>query len=136
MNHHRTEGTLHLPIWLQIDVRAFQCNVCGMIKENADMSLTNDPKDPRLTHGADDKPAPQAQTYLVLSDEERAKGFIRPLRLTYRHNMCGTTTTMSRAIAETYARDPFFYGATYCVECGMHRPVSEFVWTDGEVLGS
>ena len=31
-------------------------------------------------------------------------------------------------IAETYARDPKFYGGTYCVSCRMHRPVAEFTW--------
>ena len=44
---------------------------------------------------------------------------------------CGTCTTMGQAIAETYARDPRFYGATYCCGCNMHRPVGaqgEFVW--------
>jgi hypothetical protein len=43
---------------------------------------------------------------------------------------------MGQALAETYARDPRFYGATYCVSCGMHRPVGEhgeFVWLDGIV---
>ena len=75
--------------------------------------------------------------YLILSDEERAKGFVRPVRRTYLHQECGSVTTMSRAIAETYARDPHFYGATYCVSCGKHRPVAEFRW-DGtdEPVGS
>jgi len=44
---------------------------------------------------------------------------------------CGTTTTMGRAIAETYARDIHFYGSTYCVHCQMNKPVGpdgEFVW--------
>ncbi len=50
---------------------------------------------------------------------------------------CGTTTTMSQAIAETYARQPSFYGATYCVFCQMHKPVAEFVWVDdGTLVGS
>jgi hypothetical protein len=37
---------------------------------------------------------------------------------------------MARAIAETYAPKPKFYGSTYCVACQMHRPVSEFRWLD------
>ena len=44
---------------------------------------------------------------------------------------CGTLTTMGQALAETYARDPGFYGATYCCGCSMHRRVGadgEFVW--------
>lgn len=128
--------------------------------------------------------------YLVLSPEERAKGFVRPLRDSYTHvgrkpkyplkpltaaqetlvntglnssdvdftvsyeeypegaragvrfwtqaelDGCGVRTTMGSALAETYARDPKFYGGTYCCGCGKHFPVAEFVWDDGEVLGS
>ena len=43
--------------------------------------------------------------YVVLSAEERAKGFVRPVRRSYVHVGCGTVTTMGRALAETYARD-------------------------------
>ena len=153
------------------------------------MPLTTDPDDPRLGWGADDKPRPQQEAYLVLSDDERAKGFVRPVRYSYRHvgkrpkypllditdeqrelaelwhyvkfeaypesespktgrywtqaeldklgKGCGTVTTMGKAIAETYAREPGFYGATYCVHCQMHLPVEEFIWegTD-EIVGS
>jgi hypothetical protein len=128
------------------------------------MSLTSDPEDPRLTHGADTAPTDQAPVYLVLSEEERAKGFVRPLRRAYVHYFwkdgstdrvvpkflvtiddprydeiggCGALTTMGLALCETYARDPKFYGATYCVGCRMHRPVAEFRWDeDGAVVGS
>lgn len=101
------------------------------------MSYTTDPNDPRLGKGVDDKPIPQHEVYLILSDEERAKGFVRPVRRTYVHTTCGTATTMGQALAETYARDPKFYGATYCVGCSKHLPVDEFVW-DGtnEKVGS
>lgn len=146
------------------------------------MPLTTDPNDPRLGWGAgDSEPVPQNEVYLVLSDEERAKGFVRPVRRAYKHvgesrtkhplrdltdeekerhagqnyvgfeaypdselpvlgrywtqaqldNLnkgCGTVTTMNQAIAETYARDPGFYGATYCAHCQKHLPVREFVW--------
>lgn len=97
--------------------------------------LTTDPNDPDLGHGADEpgKPVPQNKAYLVLSDEEIAKGFVRPVRRSYIHNRCGTTTRMGDKIAETYARNPYFYGATYCVQCGGHFPVGEngeFVWLD------
>jgi hypothetical protein len=119
------------------------------------------------------------EAYLVLSDEERAKGFVRPVRTAYRHvgarpthptrplepeeaerfkqfgyvayegypessdivgrywtqkqleSGCGTVTTMGTAIAETFARKPDYYGATFCVHCGAHFPVGkegEFVW--------
>jgi hypothetical protein len=99
--------------------------------------VTDDANDPRLTHGADAAEVPQAEVYLILSSEERAKGFVRPVRKTYRHTTCNMTTRMGREIAETYARNPGFYGATYCVNCGMHRPVAEFVWEfDGTTLGT
>lgn len=102
------------------------------------MPTTDDPTDPSLTHGADVDPTTQAAAYLVLSDAERAKGFVRPVRSSYVHLTCGALTTMSAKIAETYARDPSFYGATYCTGCRMHRPVGEdgeFVWdgTDQKV---
>lgn len=90
---------------------------------------TDDRRDPRLSHGVDEAPVPQAEVYLVLSADERAAGFVRPVRRTYVHNGgCGAATTMGLSIAETYARDPSFYGATYCTGCGRHRPVGEFTW--------
>ena len=50
---------------------------------------------------------------------------------------CGTVTKMGRDLSETYARDPKFYGATFCVACNRHLPVAEFVWTvDGQQVGS
>lgn len=125
----------------------------------------------------------------LLSDEERAKGFVRPVRRSYVHigqracgkpkklegrpgdyvcsddpghagectswmpapmtdvgvrrlversllGGCDGLTTMAQAIAETYARDPGFYGATYCCTCMKHLPVSEFRWEDGSEVGS
>lgn len=130
-------------------------------------------------------------SYWVLSEGERAKGFVRPVRRSYVHvgpsgpgnplrdltekeqeryakfeyvkfeeypesesavtgrywtqvaldslgKGCGTETTMSLPLAETHARDPQYYGATFCVGCGEHFPVGEFRWSanPGEVLGS
>src|SRR5688572_21704649 len=49
------------------------------------MPVTTDPKDPRLGQGSDTEPRPQNEAYLVLSEEERAKGFVRPVRRAYRH---------------------------------------------------
>lgn len=77
--------------------------------------------------------------YWVLSDEERAKGFVRPVRTSYIHTTCGSATRMGIRIAETYARDPKFYGATMCVNCRNHFPVGEngqFVWEDGTKVGT
>lgn len=133
----------------------------------------------------------QHKSYIVLCPDERAKGFVRPLRDTYTHrgirpkyplveltaeqhdrydrfgyvmfepypegseesgggtssgrfwtqadlsSGCGAVTTMGYALSATYARDPKFYGATFCVRCNRHLPVAEFVWTaDDEVVGS
>lgn len=147
------------------------------------MTLTTNPNDPGLKEV---EPSGMNKTYLVLSEEERAKGFVRPVRRSYVHkgiqpkhptreltadehtrydqygylvfeaypqsdsavtgrfwtadqlgSGCGTVTTMGQALAETYARDPKFYGATFCCGCGSHFPVEQFVWagTD-EVVGS
>lgn len=73
----------------------------------------------------------QHTSYWVLNDDERRKGFVRPVRESYVHSRCGAVTRMAREIAETYARDPSFYGATFCVRCRSHFPVGaegEFTW--------
>lgn len=139
------------------------------------------------------RPDGQYVDHWILSAEERAKGFVRPVRDRYQHvgtpgpkyqlrdltngereryaafgyvkyeaysedpassvvgrfwtqaqldavgKGCGTVTTMPRAIAETYAREPRFYGTTFCCGCGRYLPVGpsgEFVWLDGERVGS
>jgi hypothetical protein len=85
--------------------------------------------------------------YITLCPDERAKGFVRPVRRTYIHvgkppegekfeypirkvfhGGCGTRTTMAQSIAETYARDNTFYLWTYCCHCCTHFPVEQFVW--------
>jgi hypothetical protein len=54
-----------------------------------------------------------------------------------RNGACNAVTTMGRALSETYARDPKFYGSTFCVNCNRHLPVAEFIWTaDGQQVGS
>lgn len=86
--------------------------------------VTDDHREINLTTG-------QQKGYVVLSDNERAKGFVRPFRDAYRHLTCGKITTMSRSIAETYARDPYFYSGTFCTTCRAHFPVGvngEFTW--------
>lgn len=150
------------------------------------MSLTTDRNDPALSETL---PSGQQAAYLVLSEEERSKGFVRPVRRSYKHvgarpkhpirpltdeekdrfkdvdyvafeaypesdssvtgrywteaqlnSGCGTVTTMGQSIAETYAREPGFYGATFCCGCGKHLPVGEhgeFVWEpDGSRVGT
>lgn len=44
---------------------------------------------------------------------------------------CGVVTSMPKAIAETYAANPGYYGSTFCCGCGTYLPVGErgeFVW--------
>jgi hypothetical protein len=82
-------------------------------------------------HRAIDPATGMQKGYVVLSAEERAKGFVRPVRSSYLHQKCGMITKMGQSIAETYARDPGFYSGTYCVGCRTHFPVGEdgeFVW--------
>lgn len=101
----------------------------------------------------------QQKGYIVLTKAERDKGFVRPVRRTYVHVgldpvmdgivlvkrgrvtdgkiACGTRTTMGEAIAETYAREPKFYSGTFCVGCGAHYPLAQFVWEGTtEMVGS
>lgn len=83
-------------------------------------------------------PSGMQKDYVVLSDAERAKGFVQPVRRSYVHEKCGVVTTMGQALAETYARDPSFYSGTFCAGCKTHFPVGadgEFTWdgTDQKV---
>ncbi len=47
------------------------------------MSLTTNPNDPCLKEGQND--VGQNECYLILSEDERAKGFVRPVRRSYIH---------------------------------------------------
>lgn len=86
----------------------------------------------------------QQKGYVVLSEAERSKGYVRPFRDAYRHAKCGAITTMSHDIAATYARDPEFYDGTFCSTCRSHFPVGEkgeFTWyemdgTEGPKVGT
>jgi len=99
------------------------------------MSLTTDKNNSNLGHGIDDKPVQQNSVYLVLSEEEISKGYIKPFRTSYKHLTCDSVTTMGEKLSATYATDPWFYGSTYCCNCSMHRPLKEFVWMpDGESM--
>lgn len=96
--------------------------------------VTDDRNDPGLKHVGPDG---MQDKYLVLSDEELAKGFVRPVRRSYIHETCGTETRMGLALSETYARDPNFYSGTFCVGCRQHYPVGpkgEFRWIEADGL--
>jgi hypothetical protein len=93
--------------------------------------LTTDRNDPDLSIIESNG---QQKKYLVLSEEERSKGFIRPLYRAYIHKKCGGLTTMGLALCETYARNPKFYSGTFCAICGEHFPLLDeegnrtFIW--------
>jgi len=91
-----------------------------------DTELTNDPNG--KPHREIDPATGMQRAYVVLSEEERAKGSVEPVRRSYIHRTCGGLTTMGLAIAETYARHPEFYSGTFCAICGKHFPLDQFVW--------
>jgi hypothetical protein len=75
--------------------------------------------------------------------DETGYGFIRPLRLSYKHTTCedrGTTVTCAQA--EDMAKNPQNITQGYCATHGGNYPASEFVWfnRDGsisaEIFGS
>lgn len=70
-------------------------------------------------------------------DLRSATGYVRPYRDTYAHTTCGTETNVDANIADTLAREPKFYGRTFCADCDGHFPIGQFRWSqDGEVVGS
>lgn len=145
--------------------------------------------DPEKIHEVQQNPVGMHADYLVLTPEERRKGFVRPVRRSYQHvgppgprfalrdltedeqdehaglgyvkyeeypeselpqkgrfwtqveleridRGCKAVTTMALSLAETYARDPHFYGATYCTACQRHiavGPDGEFVWEGTDI---
>lgn len=104
-------------------------------------TTNNQPPATGLEHASAPQPinpeTGQHGAYWVLSEEERKNGWVRPYRDSYVHKKCGVLTKMSRAISETYARSPKFYGATFCISCREHFPVGEFYWDKSkEVVGS
>mgnify|MGYP001592497782 CR=1 FL=1 len=170
---------------------AHECE--GFRQHSRHRQATTDGKPPRPGFEDAGAPAPlridgQHEAYWVLPEEERQKGFVRPVRRSYRHvgvrpkyptrdltpeehaehphgyvayeeypksarplagrywtaaqlkSGCGAVTTMGLALAETYARDPAFYGATFCATCANHCPVGtqgEFTWEpDGSRVGT
>lgn len=54
--------------------------------------------------------------------------FVRPVRRTYIHEKCGSSTTITQPEAEAFARRPQFYSDVFCSWCVAHFPPSEFVW--------
>ena len=105
--------------------------------DRGNQTLTDGSAVPADRSHTQDRGDGQQKGYVVLSADERAKGFVRPVRQRYVHKKCGVETHMGLAVAETYARDPEFYGETFCVSCKGHFPLDEFVWSDtDERVGS
>lgn len=100
--------------------------ICGKVTKD-------EPGNVRVCRGTIGHEGPcDDQVQTLVTPAERAK-----VAAENRRRGCDSLTTMSSPLAETYARDPKFYGATFCCACGEHYPVGEFVW-DGttEVVGS
>jgi len=99
--------------------------------DRSDIQLSIDGSVPLDKSHTEILPSGMQKDYVILSEKERTKGFVRPFRDAYRHLKCSKITTMSRAIAETYARDPYFYSGTFCSSCKAHFSVGEdgeFTW--------
>ena len=99
-----------------------------------DTILTNGQSVPEDRSHTQLRPNGQQESYIVLTEAERARGFVKPVRYSYTHTKCGSVTTMGRALSETYARDPWFYGGTFCCACSAHFGLEEFNWSDGESM--
>jgi hypothetical protein len=99
---------------------------------NAHHTTDGEPPDPGLWDAPAPKPIDpktgQHEAYYVLPASDRAEGFVRPIRKQYLHTVCGALTSMSGPIAETFAKNPSYYGSTFCIKCKTHLPVEEFVW--------
>lgn len=59
--------------------------------------------------------------------------YVAPVRTKYIHSKCGVETVVGSVIAETYAKNPTFYGRTFCVGCHDYFPISEFNWSRDRV---
>lgn len=65
----------------------------------------------------------------VLLNADGKPDFKQPIRNKYRHRTCGAVTYMrGDDLCFTYATNPGFYGATFCVGCHDHLPIREFDW--------
>jgi hypothetical protein len=59
--------------------------------------------------------------------------YVAPIRRTYIHK-CGAATTIGTKIAETYAKNPKYYGRTFCTGCRDYFPVKQFHWDHTMIL--
>lgn len=71
----------------------------------------------------------------MLTELDKARGYVRPLRYIYTHLGCGAQQHMSLKVAEAYAREPTRQQRLYCLHCDEHFNVGakgEFVWAGTE----
>lgn len=82
------------------------------------------------------RPDGQHDDHWILPKHLRAVR-VRPLRRVYLHERgCGHPTHMDLEIAETFAADPCFYSKTFCAYCRDYFPIDQFMWDDGDWVGS
>lgn len=82
------------------------------------MTLTTDPEEARNSGTRADG---QQNKYAVLSDEERAKGFVRPVRRSYKHVGVRPTHARTRALSDDEAKryEQFGYVAYESYPCSQ-----------------
>ena len=95
--------------------------------------ITTDPNDPRLTHGNDDVPVPQAEAYLVLSEEEREKGFVRRYRDTYVHVGNKPKRPLRELTEEERTRYGSFHYVAFESYSESESPVTGRFWTQADL---
>jgi len=72
-----------------------------------------------------------------LTATERREGYARPVRFRVAHAAgCGAAQTLSRELAESFARWPDFKPELHCGGCGEDAPIGDFRWSDGTVVGA
>lgn len=90
--------------------------------------MTDDPPPEDFDYG-ERKEDGQFENYPTTDEGD----FVQSVRDTYVHEECGTSTTMLGDLPESIARNPTYYGKTFCTTCGKHVPVEEVHWEeDGE----
>jgi len=110
-----------------------------MDAEKLKLSTTTDGKPPREGFENAATPAPigpsgQAAAYWVLSEEERAKGFIRPVRDTYRHVGVRPTHPLRDLTDEEKERyAPFKYVAFEAYNPSDDSSVTGRYWTKAQL---
>jgi hypothetical protein len=94
------------------------------------VSTTNDPNDPRL---ASVGPDGMQETYLVLSEEERAPWFVRPVRRSYRHVGLPGPAYLLRDLTDDEAARYFGLGYVKYEEYPANELIAGRYWTQAQL---